>query len=114
MTFTRSRPEGCVSDLLLDRLIAGEIVDAEARRHVESCALCSARLQKLGADAAGFAELPPRKRTAWRVPLVLVFSAVAAFVFFGGRQPGRSSRGSKLETPVPSGCGCERERLSFV
>jgi hypothetical protein len=50
----RFRPEGCLSDLMLDRLVAGELTGApdelEIQAHLVSCRLCQARVSELGAE----------------------------------------------------------------
>ena len=48
----RSRPETCLSDLALDRLIAGEV---EEPTHLAGCDACRSRLAELRADADSFA-----------------------------------------------------------
>ena len=40
----QQRPEGCLSDLSLDRLVAGEHVDAPKQAHLGGCDPCTARL----------------------------------------------------------------------
>ncbi|WP_437807519.1 anti-sigma factor family protein [Sorangium sp. So ce1078] len=63
--FERSRPEGCPSDLRLDRLLAGELDPAEeqaTRAHLDGCAPCAARFAALEAGRAAFLADPPPLR----------------------------------------------------
>jgi hypothetical protein len=63
--FERSRPEGCLSDLHLDRLVAGELAPPEeqaARVHLGGCAGCAARLAAIEAERAAFQAAPPPLR----------------------------------------------------
>jgi hypothetical protein len=53
----RTRPETCLSDLALDRLIAGELAGDERERaqtHVASCEACRGRRNALDADVRAF------------------------------------------------------------
>jgi hypothetical protein len=91
--FSRSRPEGCLSDLRLDQLLAREL-DAELERstraHLEGCAACAARLAAIEAERAAFLAAPPplRRPTKGAAPakaarrrgLVYLFPGVAAAV----------------------------------
>jgi hypothetical protein len=46
----RTRPEGCLSDLAIDRLLAQELSPREAREiktHLLRCLSCRARLEEL-------------------------------------------------------------------
>src|SRR5262249_27399876 len=58
MLRSRTRPETCLSDLVLDRLIVGELAgsDAEsrAREHLALCDACRSRKAALDARRAGF------------------------------------------------------------
>lgn len=48
-------PEGCLSDLSIDRLLAGELRDdSEAAAHLRGCAGCAARRDAIRADAEIF------------------------------------------------------------
>jgi hypothetical protein len=53
----RQRNDGCVSDLKLDRLVAGEERDAAALAHLLGCSACSARLEQFRRDRASAAAL---------------------------------------------------------
>jgi hypothetical protein len=57
---TRDRPEDCLSDLTLDRMLAGELVrkpeNSSAEAHLARCALCSSRLDELRRGAERFPE----------------------------------------------------------
>jgi hypothetical protein len=90
--FSRQRrAEGCLSDLALDRLVAGERVDAPLEAHVAGCAGCTARLadfrreqlealpllDELRARPAKITPLPQRR---WI--LALPIFAAAALVLF--------------------------------
>lgn len=52
----RARPETCLSDLVLDRIVAGEL-DRAGQPHLATCEACSARLAALERDVQ---ELPER------------------------------------------------------
>jgi hypothetical protein len=57
---SRKRSEGCLSDLLLDMLIAGDVaheVETRARTHARDCAPCQDRWTELARDAES-ASLP--------------------------------------------------------
>jgi hypothetical protein len=92
---TRSRSEGCVSDLRFDRLIAGELdlgAERVVRDHVAGCALCAARLAEIEAAAAAFIEHAPplpgrvielrkrRPKPAWLASTAGALAAAAALV----------------------------------
>ncbi len=85
MTITRQRAETCLSDLILDRWIAGEIregteLSAAVKAHAASCSSCAARLQRLEAAKATFpAELwVARARRPRRIVALGALSALAA------------------------------------
>ncbi|MGK3985504.1 DUF4384 domain-containing protein [Sorangium sp. So ce136] len=62
---TPARPEGCLSELRLDELTAGQLDAAavqEARAHVAGCSRCAARLSGIEAERASFAASPPPLR----------------------------------------------------
>lgn len=77
---------GCLSDLRLDELIAGELAAdsaAAAADHVADCAACRAREGVLAADRARFrAALPTsvRRRAPWRAAVVGIAAAAAVLV----------------------------------
>ncbi len=94
---TRSRPEGCVSDLRFDRLLADEL-DADAARavrdHVTGCARCASRLAEIEAARAAFAASAPplparvvdlrrrRRNPAWLASTAGALAAAAALVLW--------------------------------
>lgn len=93
----RSRPEGCISDLRFDRMLADEVDGAAARalhEHVAACAHCAARLAAIEAARAAFtASAPPlparvveflkrRRNPAWFASTAGALAAAAALVFW--------------------------------
>ena len=87
------RPAGCVSDFLLDRLIAddgaGDPDAANIRAHLASCPRCSNRLAELeSVEAPSFRNLfahsierkPPRRAGRWTMATIAV-TAAAGLVF---------------------------------
>jgi hypothetical protein len=83
----RSRPETCLSDLVLDRVVAGEI---EPPPHLASCDACSARLAELRSDVeklpeqvwvAGEARKVKRRLPMLGIAAALSAAAAAALVF---------------------------------
>ena len=95
---SRSRNETCVSDLLLDELLVGELTTAEERAahaHLDACRACSDRLQVL---RKGRDPLPaPLWRRARRWPtaarVALGGAVAAALALFAVRVP---------DTAIPS------------
>ncbi|WP_437895676.1 DUF4384 domain-containing protein [Sorangium sp. So ce124] len=68
---TPARPEGCLSDLTLDELMAGQLDAAaaqEASAHVAGCSRCSARRSEMEAARASFAASAPPLRLARGAP----------------------------------------------
>ncbi len=68
---TRQRPETCLSDLALDRMIAGEPVTQAVRAHLVGCRACASRLADLERPIEGIvvpsrAPDAPRARRARR------------------------------------------------
>ena len=60
----RQRPEECLSDLALDRLVMGEVDrQAPAVVHLETCATCRARLVELEAASRPFLSDRPARRS---------------------------------------------------
>ena len=91
MTLERSRPESCLSDLQLDRLVAGELAAEVARAHLSSCAACRARVAELRRELAAFdvpapwqaAPAPARARRSRRwigAGALATFAAAAGLV----------------------------------
>jgi anti-sigma factor RsiW len=90
------RPDGCASDLVLDRLVVGELRPSEAgaiRGHARGCAGCAARLAAFEEGKATFDAAParltlpagppatPAWRRLWIVPAAAaVVSALLLFV----------------------------------
>jgi hypothetical protein len=59
--WTRTRAEGCLSDLRIDRLLRGELSREEAadsRQHLSACATCHRRVNEIEAARARFQEAP--------------------------------------------------------
>lgn len=91
MEFSRTRrEEACLSDLALDRLIAGEPVGASAEAHVAACARCSERLAQFRANQdrdavlldelarrAPTAPVTPLRRRVWLTTALPLFAAAA-------------------------------------
>jgi hypothetical protein len=129
----RSRNRDCLSDLRLDSLLAGELdgaAEADARQHLASCPLCSARRAELEGDrdrfratarpplgrpAAQSAPAPGRARRAqrWLWPAAAAAAVVAVLVFWprqtidhGGSTASRPSSGGATRIKG-------RERLDF-
>jgi hypothetical protein len=90
------RAPGCVSDLALDRLLAGELAGSDegnlVRAHIATCDACRARHDELRADLATFeqqvsvpqlvAKTHRRIRTARRWPSVAVAGLVACAALY--------------------------------
>ncbi|WP_438024262.1 DUF4384 domain-containing protein [Sorangium sp. So ce233] len=78
---TPARPEGCLSELRLDELTAGQLDPAaaqEARAHVAGCARCAARLSEIEAAQASFAASAPPLRLDRGAPPDRAASAASA------------------------------------
>ncbi len=107
----QTRPESCLSDLALDRIVAGERVADGAATHAAGCARCGARLDEfrraLEVDApaleairarGGDGSVVPLRRRVWlsaRLPLV---AAAAILLVLLPRlwqpRPGEREKGS--------------------
>ena len=91
----RTRDEGCLSDLVLDRLLAGELdgkdASVTAEKHLADCPRCSERLASLRAESRKFPEevwiagaaLKAKKaaaasRARWIAPVGAIAVAMAA------------------------------------
>jgi hypothetical protein len=80
--FERSRPESCLSDLVLDRLAS----EASGHPHADECDACRARLQAIIRERSAFmAEAPALVRTRRRswpvaIPIALAAGLSALFV----------------------------------
>ncbi|WP_437687382.1 DUF4384 domain-containing protein [Sorangium sp. So ce176] len=78
---TPARPEGCLSELRLDELTAGQLDPAaaqEARAHVAGCARCAARLFEIEAARDAFAASAPPLRLDRGAPQDRAASAASA------------------------------------
>jgi hypothetical protein len=90
MTLSRTREESCLSDLRLDRLLAGELAgDAEsaARAHLAGCTDCQARRAAVEEERARFSVPPPARmrrarRRWWPAVAPLVAAAAAALLMW--------------------------------
>ncbi len=110
----RSRSEGCLSDLKLDRWVAGELSEtavAEAQTHVDGCAACAERKRIFSEAQQDFAETAPAlvapkaKRTPWlwAGPVTGLAVAAAAALWFQPTETVRSKGGFDLGFYVQSG-----------
>ena len=102
----KPRPEGCLSDLVFDRLLAIEgsaSADPSAQEHLRGCAACRARLASLTKARDAFAVEPPlvvptprsRRRWAWAVPCVAAAAAMLLLVHARLGQDGGETTRSK-------------------
>jgi len=86
-----ARPDPCLSDLTLDRLLAGELDDPAVRgqrdivrAHLAACPSCQQRRAEIEAQPALAPDpelrrsLPRRPGSGWRLPLLAAMSVVAA------------------------------------
>ena len=104
----RQRDEGCLSDLALDRLVAGEELGA-ARAHADDCARCGARLDELrrardvdapvlDAIRARAERVVPLGRRLWLSTMLPLLAAAAIVLVFAPRlwkpRPGVREKGS--------------------
>jgi hypothetical protein len=113
--FERTRPEECLSDLALDRLVG----DRERSPHLDGCELCAARYLELSQARDRFV-MPARPRR--RLPpagLALALAAcAAAFILLprAAEDGFRSKGGPRLSFYVKHGedvrRGSDRERVS--
>lgn len=92
--FTESPPEGCLSHLVIDTLLAGELdqeQETKARQHLQTCRRCTQQFnlvqqaqQRFSQRSAGF--IPERRRDKrWRLlaaPLVAAAAACVAMLFW--------------------------------
>jgi hypothetical protein len=105
----KRRAAACLSDLTLDRLVAGEAVGAAAEAHAVGCEHCGARLAAFRADQArdaalvaelqANAKLPsvvPWKRRVWMATALPLFAAAAIILLLLPRllhAPGEREKG---------------------
>ena len=89
----QTRDAGCLSDLALDRMVAGEGVDAAVVTHAAGCARCAARLDEFRRarqdDAALLDELRtrapsvvPLRRRVWLSTMLPLLAAAALLLLF--------------------------------
>jgi hypothetical protein len=90
----QTRDERCLSDLALDRLVAGEPVDAAVTTHAADCARCSGRLDEFRRARAfdaplldelrlrGGGSVVPLKRRVWLSTMLPLFAAAALLLLF--------------------------------
>lgn len=87
----RARPEGCLSDLVLDRIVNGELPrEGEPGAHLAGCEACRARLEAFEAAARDFGEVHFVAKLAaqataavggarpWRVRMAVAAAGLAA------------------------------------
>jgi hypothetical protein len=104
----RSRKQDCLSDLELDRMMAGELADqAAARAHLAGCARCTARVADIEGDRDRYrAAIPPMPRRAgevrpqrtqhrWLWPIAAAAAAAALFLLWP-RQAGHEPDGGDV------------------
>lgn len=120
-SMTPSRSDGCLSELKLDELMAGQLdaaAEQEARAHLAGCARCSARLSAIEVGRAAFAASAPplrldrrapagravakaRSPRRWLAPAAtgVLAAAAAAMLFFRAAPGGREteSTGERLK-----------------
>src|ERR1700722_5549193 len=111
----QSRPEDCVSDLVLDRLLAVECSDEEARSanaHIQGCDRCRERLARFTGDRDAFAsrELPlpgsaarerlmRPSRAAWVIGSVVVAMAAAVLLLIRPKAQDGVGESTRLKGP---------------
>ena len=109
----QTRQAGCLSDLAIDRVVAGERVDEAVTAHAAGCARCTARLDDFrrahdeaqplldairarGADGGG--SVVPLKRRVWLSAMLPLVAAAAILLLFLPRllepSPGEREKGS--------------------
>jgi hypothetical protein len=97
MELSRRRPESCLSDLVLDGLVAGEARAERVATHLATCDVCTARLHELERDRDASAlvvekllaraQSAPfsaalRTRRRWLTAALPLFAAAAAALVF--------------------------------
>jgi len=111
-----------VSDLRWDRMLAGDLAEAdraEALAHAEHCQACAARHVELSADFAAFATIAPplpRRVRPQRIVAAIAALAIAAGVVIVVRSPSDAPAERTKGTPGPRlmlAAG-SRERLAPV
>src|SRR4051812_2166596 len=90
---SRSRSETCVSDLLLDEILVGELTTPEERAahaHLDACRACSDRLQELRKDRDPLPALRSPRAQRWpsAARVALGGAVAAALAIFVVRAPG--------------------------
>ena len=102
----QARDQDCLSDLALDRIVAGEHVEPPIATHAAGCARCGARLDEFRRaridDAALIDELRarapsvvPLKRRVWLSTMLPIFAAAALVLLFLPRLFHRSGEREK-------------------
>src|SRR5262249_1354925 len=107
--FSRTRSEGCLSDLAIDRLVRGEGSGEMARAHLATCENCRARVADIQAARAEFQKAAPslpslpadrgsaRPKRRWAVfgggGAVLAAAAAALILFVRGADTGTRIKG---------------------
>jgi hypothetical protein len=100
--FSRTRGEGCLSDLAIDRLVRGEGSGETARAHLATCQTCRARVADIEAARAEFQKTadrmtPRRPRRRWAMwsggGAALAAAAAALILFVRGNDGGTRIKG---------------------
>jgi len=108
--------DGCISDFVVDRLLAGDLTASEeqqSRGHLARCERCAARLAQVDAERAAFSqhgprlawpkiEVPERAVSGLRRHLPVLSLAAAALLFVIGRSSFLERR-ERDEAPSTSG-----------
>lgn len=104
--FRRRRREGCLSDLALDQVVAGEPRDAAVDAHLGGCDQCAARLAQFRREQASAAELvgagvrrmaqAQRRRRLVLASQALLAAAVVLLMVWPRRPPAEREKGAAL------------------
>lgn len=110
MKLERTRPDGCLSDFLLDHLINDELEEKQrlqASDHLAGCSPCAARLEAMNKNRDAFRENPPalelsarkesRRGMSWLLAPAGAVAALVAVVIWlaipGDDSPGIRTKG---------------------